>query len=380
VSRFRLDGRDPATGRGVSLEAADGRIVSVCDAACAEDVYIAPGLVDMQVNGYAGFDLNPGDSGATPDVVAALVEAVALTGVTTFLPTLVTAGPETLLKSLAAIREARRDPVVARAIPFVHVEGPWISPADGPRGAHPAAHVRDPDLAEFKAWQEAAGDLVGMVTLCPARPGAPDAIAALAGQGVRVAIGHSDATSEQIREAARAGASLSTHLGNGVAAVLPRHPNAIWTQLAEDALTATFIADGHHLPVDALKAMVRAKGLARAALVSDCVALAGSPPGVYDSAIGGRVRLSEDGRLSVEGTPYLAGAARPLKDCVATAAGPAGFGLADALSLATKNPGRIVGGRGSLSPGMPADAIRFRYREGDSTLTLLDVVRGGAAL
>ena len=163
---------------------------------------------------------------------------------------------------------------------------------------------------------------------------------------------------------------LSTHLGNGAAAVLPRHPNFIWAQLADDRLTASFIADGHHLPADTLKSMLRAKGLSRAVLVSDSVALGGMPPGIYEQQIGGRVELSADGRLGIVGTPYLAGAARPLKDGVAMAARSAGLALADALKLATENPGRFVGGRGRLAVGAAADLMRFRWRPGDPTLAI----------
>ncbi len=174
-----------------------------------------------------------------------------------------------------------------------------------------------------------------------------------------------------------AGATLSTHLGNGVAATLPRHPNLIWAQLAEDRLTATFIADGHHLPDDTLKAMLRAKGLDRAVLVSDAVALGGMPPGIYDQPIGGRVELTPEGRLGVVGTPYLAGAARPLIDGVAVAMRAAGLTLAEALRLATSNPGRFAGGRGVLAVGQPADLMRFRWSPGDPALAIERVwVRG----
>jgi N-acetylglucosamine-6-phosphate deacetylase len=163
---------------------------------------------------------------------------------------------------------------------------------------------------------------------------------------------------------------LSTHLGNGIAATLPRHPNAIWTQLAEDRLTAMFIHDGHHLPADTFKAMVRAKGVARSILVSDSVALAGMPPGRYRQPVGGDVELTADGRLGLAGTPYLAGAARSLAEGVALAAAQPGFGLATAMAMATVNPGRFVGGRGRLRLGAPCDLIRFRWSPGDAGLTI----------
>ena len=163
--------------------------------------------------------------------------------------------------------------------------------------------MREPDLAEVRRWQEASGGLVRLVTLSPHSDGAIALVADLVAMGIHVSIGHTDATPEQIHAAAEAGASLSTHLGNGAPAMLPRHPNFIWAQLADDRLTASFIADGHHLPADTLKAMLRAKGLERSILVSDVAAVGGLEPGLYDQPIGGRVQLWPDGRLGVPARP-----------------------------------------------------------------------------
>lgn len=163
--------------------------------------------------------------------------------------------------------------MVAHAVPFVHVEGPYISPEEGPRGAHAREYILPASLPEFERWQTASGDLVGMVTISPHDEDALEFISALSKKGIVLAIGHSHATPAQIRAAADAGATLSTHLGNGLGSPLPRHPNLLWAQLADDRLSATFIADGHHLPQNPLKSMVRAKGISRSILVSDSVAL-----------------------------------------------------------------------------------------------------------
>jgi N-acetylglucosamine-6-phosphate deacetylase len=176
-----------------------------------------------------------------------------------------------------------------------------------------------------------------------------------------------------VHQAAAAGARLSTHLGNGAAAMLPRHPNYIWAQLADERLTASFIADGHHLPADTFKAMLAAKGLGRAILVSDSVALAGMPPGRYSQPIGGDVEVGADARISVAGTPYLAGAGRPLIADVARAIEMAGLSLAQGLSLATANPGSFVGGRGRMAVGQPADLFGFR-RDPSRTDFVLEMV------
>lgn len=377
---MRVSGRHPATGESISVIVEGGLIRALEPGPSGESLWLSPGLVDLQVNGGGGIDLNAGDTGQPPTSadVAALARLMAAGGVTTFAPTLITASEPSLLAALASIARAREESaLVHHMIPFVHVEGPFLSPLDGPRGAHPASAIRPPDLAEVERWQAASGGLVGLVTVSPHWPGIGSFIAGLVAQGIRVSLGHTHAESSDIRAAIDAGARFSTHLGNGVQAILPRHPNLIWEQLADDRVTAMFIADGHHLPSATLKAMLRAKGLERSVLVSDAVALCGLPPGLYHQPIGGTVELTPDGRLGIPGTPFLAGAALPLRRGVATVARLDGFGLDQAIRLATENPGRIVGGRGMLAPGWPADLIRFRWEQGGGDLDVTDVIVAG---
>jgi N-acetylglucosamine-6-phosphate deacetylase len=369
----RVTGRDPATGRTLCVTAEGSVIADVRQVPDPGDgLWLAPGLVDLQVNGFAGHDVNATE--VTPQTVADLVRALWQVGVTTVLPTVVTAAEERITRAVRVIGQARdADPAVAHAIPYVHVEGPFISSQDGPRGAHDPAHIRPASIAELDRW----GHLVGMVTVSPHDDTAIDFIRAATRAGVRCAIGHTHAGQDQVTSAADAGAELSTHLGNGAHAVLPRHPNYLWAQLADDRLTAGFIADGHHLPVATFKAMVRAKGPHLALLVSDSTELAGMPPGTYRTPVGGEVELSPDGRLSYLGTPFLAGSARTLADGVATAITMAGLPLATALQLATVNPGRFTDGRGVLRPGASADLITFAWQPGDRTLDIQTVVAGG---
>ncbi len=372
----RLVGRDPEAGRGIAVAFDGGRISSVEAAQYDGPLYLSAGLVDLQVNGYAHHDLNDGT--VTAERVLALTEMLLALGTTTYLPTLVTASEVNIVAGLKAIREAReRYPLVKRAVPSVHVEGPFIAAHDGPRGAHPAAHVRDADIAEYERWQAASGGLVGLLTLSPHSDAAIELVRHVAGQGVHVALGHTDATPEQIHAAAAAGATLSTHLGNGASAMLPRHPNVIWAQLADDRLTATLIGDGHHLPADTLSVMLRAKGLDRALLVSDVAAPGGLEPGIYHQTIGGRVELQANGRLGTPGTPYLAGAALPLGDCVARTVGMTGLSLSQVLGLATRNPGRFAGGRGKLEVGAAADLILFDWAPGAERLNIAATYQAG---
>lgn len=201
-----------------------------------------------------------------------------------------------------------------------------------------------------------------MVTLSPHFREANAYIAALVKQGVCVAIGHTHATAEEIRGAVDEGASLSTHLGNGIASTIPRHRNPIWPQLADDRLTASFISDGYHLPPSVLKAMLRAKSLSNSILVSDSVALAGMPPGTYDTPVGGRVEMRADGRLCVAGTDLLAGSTASLAECIDHLVRVTDIPLHEALRMATVNPGRFARGHGELKVGARADIVRFRWQ------------------
>ena len=347
----------------------DGRVQAIVPGRADKEAWLSPGLIDLQVNGYGGDDVNA--DGMDAGVILSLTKKMIATGVTTYVPTIITASEAKITTALRAVAEARRQSrLVAAAVPYVHVEGPSISPVDGYRGAHTREHVRPPSLEEFARWQQASGGLVGMVTLSPHWERAEDYIAALSRDGVHVAIGHTDANAEEIHRAVDAGAGLSTHLGNGSAGMIPRHANSLWPQLADDRLTATMIADGHHLPGDVLKTILRAKGTARCILISDAVAIGGLPPGRYKTPVGGDVELHENGRLILAGTEFLAGATLALKDGIMRAVSGGGISLDEALRMATANPGRFVGRVGTLRPGAAADIIRFTVERDSNKLNI----------
>lgn len=362
MKAIEITGRDPKSGSCLILSVEDGRIVRMEETKCETDLYLSPGFVDLQVNGCAGFDLNAAT--ITTETVLGLVGAMLARGVTCVVPTIITAPEDEICSRLKVIAEAcRNHPRVAASVPFIHVEGPSISPLDGYRGAHPADSVRPPSVAEFERWQQAAEARVGMVTLSPHFDGVAEYIAALVRRGVHVALGHTHASTEQIRRAVDAGATLSTHLGNGIAQEIPRHRNPIWSQLSDVRLTATFIADGHHLPAEVLKAMLAAKGIRRSLLVSDSVALAGMPPGVYRTRVGGEVELQRDGRACLSGTELLAGSTASLAQCLGRLVQMTGIPLASALKMVTTNPSRYVKRSGQLAVGSPADLVRFRWKD-----------------
>src|SRR3954467_8977474 len=233
-----------------------------------------PGFVDLQVNGFAGVDFN--DPGTTPAQVRQAVAALRSHGVTQFLPTIISGSFERYEQCARTLLGANEPAILG-----LHMEGPYISPEEGARGAHRREDTTAASVDDFKRRQDVAGGRVRLVTIAPEVPGALALIEHLVGSGVRAAIGHTAASPVQVRDAVRAGATLSTHLGNGCAQMLPRHPNFLWEQLAADELTASMIIDGHHLPPSTVKAMVRAKTPSRVVLVTDATAAAGQPPGDY---------------------------------------------------------------------------------------------------
>lgn len=323
--------------------------------------WLAPGFIDLQVNGFAGADFCCADTSL--EAVEQALRAQFACGVTRLFATVITGSKETMLSAIRHLAEARRQLPHGRALEGIHVEGPFISPADGPRGAHPRECVRPPDLEEFHRWQEAAGGLVRMVTVSPEWPGAPAFIEAITSEGVVAAIGHLDASPEQIDAAVRAGARISTHLGNGCHADLPRHPNYLWQQLADDRLAASFIVDGIHVGAAFLRVALRAKGLERSVLITDAVAPAGCAPGPY--RLGEvDVELRADGRVTLRGREQLAGSALRMDRGVENLMRLAGLSLPEALTMATRNParvGRIEHRQRGLQPGERADIVEFDY-------------------
>jgi N-acetylglucosamine-6-phosphate deacetylase len=317
-----------------------------------------PGFLDLQVNGFAGVDFN--DPATTVEQFHASLAALRRTGVTQLLPTLVSAPFDRFARCARTVLDGRTDAVLG-----IHMEGPYISPEDGPRGAHRREDIEPASLDDFKRRQDAAGGQIRLVTIAPEVPGALPLIEYLRQQGVHAAIGHTAASPEQVRDAIRAGATLSTHLGNGCANMLPRHPNFLWEQLAADDLTASLIIDGHHLPPATVKVMVRAKTPARVVLVTDATAAAGQPPGDYQ--LGGvRVHLDDTGRVAVPGQPNLAGSALSMDRAVGNMVRFAGVPLDEALAMASTRPATYLGAR-------PAGTLELEWDGGAGRLNVTSV-------
>jgi len=375
---MKCHGIDPS--RGEAVEILFGESIESVDplfAAAATDEYLSPGFIDLQVNGFAGVDYNSATT--SHEDIARSIHALFQTGVTRFFPTVITGSPEGMraaLENLAAAKEASWEGAAMEAF---HVEGPFIGPDEGPRGAHPAAWVRPPDLEEFHRLQDAARGNIRLVTVSPEWTNAPQFIESVVRAGVVVSIGHTGASASQIDAAVSAGAAMSTHLGNGAHAILPRHPNYIWQQLADDRLAASFIADGIHLPASFLKTALRAKGLERSILVTDAVMPAGCDPGRY--TLGEiDVELHSDGSVRLLSQSRLAGSALRMDRAIENVVRMTGISLRDAITLATRNPARvarIVSRQRALNPGERADVVRFRWRSETGKLEILETYLAG---
>jgi len=339
-------------------------------------IFLSPGWIDLQVNGFAGVDYNSPSS--SREQIGHSIREMFRTGVTRFFPTVITGSPEDMLGALANLAKVKEEISEGPAMEAFHLEGPYISPEDGPRGAHPARWARPPDLNEFRRFQDAARGNIRLVTLSPEWAEAPRFIEAIVSQGVVASIGHTKATAEQISDAVSAGATLSTHLGNGAHPVLPRR-NYIWDQLADDRLAASFIVDSIHLSRSFLNVALRAKGLERSILVTDAVMPAGCAPGPY--RLGEvDVELHPDGSVRLLGGTRLAGSALEMHRAIAIVMREAGLSLRDAVTLATRNParvGRIQSRQRGLVPGERADLVRFRYDETTREIRVLETYLSG---
>jgi N-acetylglucosamine-6-phosphate deacetylase len=375
---MKCNGIDPGTGDEIEVRFSDSiEGVDSLLSRSSDSIYITPGWIDLQVNGFAGVDYNSPSS--SREEIARSIRAILQTGVTRFYPTVITGSPEDMSGAFNNLAKAKEAAWEGAAMEAFHLEGPYISPEDGPRGAHPARWVRRPDLEEFQRFQEAARGHIRLVTLSPEWPEAPRFIENLVREGVVVSIGHTRAATGEIADAVSAGATLSTHIGNGAHAMLPRHPNYIWDQLAEDRLAASFIVDGIHLAPAFLKAALRAKGLERALLVTDAVMPAGCAPGRYKLGEVD-VELHADGSVRLAGGTRLAGSALRMDRALQNVMRMAGLNLPDAISLATRNParvGRIASRQRGLNPGERADLVRFRFDEATGEIEVVETFLSG---
>jgi N-acetylglucosamine-6-phosphate deacetylase len=314
---------------------------------------INAGLVDLQVNGYAGVDFN--DAALTPAALDHALAAMWHDGVTSCLPTLITAAPEALIARLqaldAAVTASHHGP---RMVPGYHLEGPFLNAQPGYAGCHPPEAMSPPDIALLQRLDATTTRPILLITLAPELAGSDAVIRWARAAHKLVAIGHSAADHPTVTAAASAGASLSTHLGNGLPQQLPKLANTLFAQLAEDRLTACVIADGIHLPPHALGVMLRAKTPSRAILVTDATAAAAAPAGRYAFA-GMAITRDADGRVQAAGGTTLAGSSLRLDAAVRNLVTWGIATPAEAMAMASDTP------RALLAPILRAHDIRLPH-------------------
>jgi N-acetylglucosamine-6-phosphate deacetylase len=318
------------------------------------DGVLAPGLIDAQCNGAFGVHLAAADDQPWDLVLRSLPA----TGVTAVVPTFITAPLHQLRDALRAaaprIREARREPAPGRARPLgIHVEGPFLSARR--RGAHDASLLCDPDPDRLQVLLDAGEGTLLYLTLAPERPGASAAIQHLVTAGVRVAVGHSDASEEQVRTAADAGASLVTHLYNAQRPFGHRDPGVVGAALTDDRLTSGLIADLRHVAPTGIVLAFRAAPR-RIMLVTDAIAALGMPPGTYD--LGGHPTTVREGEPPLRDDGTIAGSALRLDTAIGNVV-RCGIDPVDALLAATRIPADALGRTdlGRLEPGSSADLV-----------------------
>ncbi len=363
-----IQGKIPGTESAVNIVIEKGKVVqtdpyqkgSCCDFG-GTDLYACSGFFDPQVNGFAGVDFN--SPRLTPEGLHQAALSLASTGVTRFLPTLVTSSHERMVCQLKILAEAlRNDPLLQKMCLGIHLEGPYISPEDGPRGVHLRKFVRLPQWEELERFQEVCEGRIKCVTLAPEVKGAIPFIEKAVTHGIVIGIGHTNATEEVLEQAVQAGARLSCHLGNAPSALLPRHRNLIEKQLVTDQLMASIIVDGIHLSPDVVKDYVWAKGINRIVLTTDSMAGAGAPSGRY--TLGDlEVEVGSDRATRSVSTSRLAGSTLTMDRAITNVIRFAGIDLASAIRMAAKNEQKLFPEvRGEILSGDSADLVLFGFQ------------------
>jgi N-acetylglucosamine-6-phosphate deacetylase len=352
-------------GSAVGIEITDGIITGIIPLGTGDampEMYIAPGLIDIQINGYMGVDFSGPD--LSLDGIREATKALWKEGVTSYLPTVITNPHERLTTNFAILSQAMNDPEIGMSIPGFHLEGPYLSPVQGFRGAHLEKYIRPPDYNEFQEYQEAAGGGIKLVTVAPEMEGSISFIQSAVEDGLVVSLGHHNASADVITMAADAGASISTHLGNGCANMINRHHNPLWPQLSEDRLAISLIVDGHHLTREEVRSFYKVKGPDNTILVSDALDLAGLEPGEYTR--GERTVLLTPDVVKFPAENVLAGAASPISSCIGNMMQYTGCSLEEAIRMASTNPAKLfnLDDRGEIKPGKRADLILFTIENG----------------
>lgn len=326
----------------------------------SEPTTLTPTFFDIHTHGALGHDV----MSAVPADLAAMQRFLATHGVGAYLPTTVTAEIDltfAALERLANLIERGCQPGEAEPV-GIHLEGPFLS--HHKRGVHPPEHLQPPSIALFDGLQQAARGHIVLLTLAPELPGATDLIQHAANQGVRVSLGHTNATAAETLAALETGATSATHTFNAMRPLDHREPGVLGTVLDDDRLFAELICDGIHVAPPLVRLWLKAKGAERTILVTDAMAAAGGGDGLYHlgglpvTVRDGRALLSED---LAAGRETLAGSVLTMDRAVRNFQQFTGVGLLTAIRAASTNPARLLGrlDLATVTPGQPANLNRF---------------------
>jgi N-acetylglucosamine-6-phosphate deacetylase len=364
-----IEGIHYITGKPIQVKIENGKIAEIKSVKKLKDenskIIIAPGFFDNQVNGFAGVSFSFGESDLTQEGIEKATRELWKMGVTTYLPTLTTNSQEVLVENFSLLSKAVNDEKLLGSIPGFHLEGPYINPEDGYRGAHPKQFVRLPDWTEFMEMYKASGENILQVTLAPEMEGAQDFIKNCRQKGIVVAVGHHNANKQQLDLAVENGARISTHLGNGCANMINRHYNPFWSQLANDDLMISIICDGFHLLPEEIQVFYKVKGVDKTIITSDVTSYAALQPGEYKTQTGETIELTPEGKLHYPAQQVLYGSASPITKGVGYVMKVTGCSLADAIQMASTNPTKLYNltDRGTLEVGKRADLVIFTLED-----------------
>lgn len=364
-SQERVEGIYYLDGKPISVIIKDGkiyeinRILSLSES--SEKIYLAPGLIDNQVNGYNGVSFAFGEGELSEESVIKATRALWKKGITTYLPTLTTNSHPLLLKNFTILGKVRNNESLLGSIPGFHLEGPYLSPVDGFRGAHSANYIRKPDWNEFMEYYKASGEKILTVTVAPEIEGAMDFIQRCYELGIVVALGHHNGTTEVINEAVKKGARISTHLGNAMSNMINRHINPLWPQLSNDDLMISIICDGFHLLPEQIRTFYKVKGPEKTIITSDVTMYANLKPGIYKNIDGEDLELTPEGKIQYLAQQNLAGSASTLDKGIGHIMKVTGCSIADAIRMGSTNTAILykLNDRGVIEVGRRADIILF---------------------
>jgi N-acetylglucosamine-6-phosphate deacetylase len=360
-----IEGLHYISGKPIQVKIENGKIAEIKSVKKLKDenskIIIAPGFFDNQVNGFAGVSFSFGESDLTQEGIETATRELWKMGVTTYLPTLTTNSQEVLVENFTLLAKAVNDKKLLGSIPGFHLEGPYINPEDGYRGAHPKQFVRLPDWDEFMEMYVASGENILQVTIAPEMEGAQDFIKNCRQKGIVVAVGHHNANKQQLDLAVENGAQIATHLGNGCANMINRHYNPLWPQLSNDDLMISIICDGFHLLPEEIRVFFKTKGVDNTIITSDVTSYAALPPGQYKTQTGETIELTAEGKLHYPAQQVLYGSASPITKGIGYIQKTTGCSLADAIQMASTNPAKLynLNDRGTLESGKRADLVLF---------------------